>query len=170
MNLKKAQRMVDMIDFLETEAVKENFDMGSYLGDSNPNNHYNFQDLNKELKLRNNKSIDKLIKKRLRIPSCGTSACAWGCAPLIWPRSWKYMGGIHKNFGYSHQISIFKKSRKRQAFFYNSDGDIEEWFGITWKEANHLFDGDRAMRRSLKREIQVLKTFLKNKEYEIVEK
>jgi len=133
-----AQRMVDMIDFLETEVEKNHFDMRSWV----------------KTNLKDSQKIKQALTKKSDAHHCQTAACSWGYAPLIWPEDWDYEAG--DRYARIKPLNRFARIQ------------MWDWFGISFAEVLELFEDDKAMKRNLKQQIIKLKRFLSEKGYKIV--
>jgi len=143
----EAQRVVDMIDFLETEVKENHFNMKTWITTS----------------ITTPSKVKKALKSKSNSTHCKTSACSWGHAPLIWPLDWHYVNRYPATSGYIAVRPLRSESKPWDERY------IMNWFGISLDEVDRLFVGSYAMRRTLKQQIKRLKKFLDEKDYEMVE-
>lgn len=119
-----ADRLLTLAWFLKTQVKPSEFDMGSWVkGDS---------------------------KNLFREHTCGTTACAVGYCPVVFPRQWKYDGA-------------YKPMVIRQDPYFESGYEESEFFGVNGPEWIHLFGCYR--KRTPKQEALVIERFVKKKGY-----
>ena len=110
MNQWEADKMATLCYFLKTQVEEKNWDYSRYI-----------------------RAKSREEAKTLAYVECGTTACAAGYLPVIFPKNWHY---IKYSF---ESISIESRTFPRGA--YNIFNALAHFFGITFAEAKLLFGG-----------------------------
>jgi hypothetical protein len=109
-------RLLKLAKFLREKVPDEHFDLDSFIntGDYSYDRHL--------------KDLPEIAKGKQR--GCGTTACAVGWCPAVFPRYWEWQTEMYSEYGVR-----LKDSAHSSPF-----GDAEEFFDLSSTECNYLFD------------------------------
>lgn len=130
MNKTQASRLLTLAYFLKTQVPKENFDMETVI-------HQTDESIPPE--------------KQLQEGFCGTTACAMGWCPIVFPKDWRY----------TMRHSILSLRGPSNAYW---EHEAESYFGLTDYEVIFLFGGEK--QRTPKQEAREIEKMVAKHGYE----
>lgn len=131
-----ADRLLTLAYFLKTQVPSKHFSMGNFT---------------------NNGLVEVMETLVTDKPNCGTTACAVGWCPAVFPKDWEWRADDNADPRLIDSPEYFED------WTPDSSSDSREFFGVDSDEWNHVFGGHNT--RTPKREATVIERFVESKGY-----
>lgn len=146
---KHADRLLTLAHFLRTEVKSKNFHMGAWIGFNLP-----WDLFGEKLKKLESRKIAALQSGK---PECGTTACAAGWCPVVFPRDWKFSDNLVNP-------ELKKATCARGAGGAGKTfAHLRGFFALSMDDVKYLFGSGEL--RTPKQEAKVIEEFVESKGY-----